>query len=31
MKALYKSEIWDIIDLPKAKKLVGCKWVGVYY
>ena len=27
MKALYKNEIWDIVDLPKGKNLVGCKWV----
>ena len=27
MKALYKNEIWDIVDLPKGKNLVGYKWV----
>ena len=25
MKALYKNETWDIVDLPK--KLMGCKWM----
>ena len=27
MKALYKNDMWDIVDLPKGKHLVGCKWV----
>ena len=27
MKALYKNETWDIVDLPKEKKPMGCKWV----
>lgn len=21
------NEIWDVVDLPKGKRLVGCKWV----
>nr|CAN59829.1 hypothetical protein VITISV_014235 [Vitis vinifera] len=27
MKALYKNDTWDIADLPKGKRLVGCKRV----
>ena len=27
VKALYKNETLDIVDLSKDKKLVGCKWV----
>ncbi|RVW98030.1 Retrovirus-related Pol polyprotein from transposon RE2 [Vitis vinifera] len=27
MKALYKNDMWDIVDLPKGKHPIGCKWV----
>lgn len=27
MRTLEKNHIWDVVDLPKKKKLVGCKWV----
>ena len=27
MNALLKNRTWDIIDLPKEKKTMGCKWV----
>ena len=27
MKALYKNKTWDIVDFPKKKKLMGCKWM----
>ena len=27
MKALQKNGTWEIVDLPKEKKTVGCKWV----
>lgn len=26
MNALTKNENWDIVDLPKRKQPVGCKW-----
>ena len=27
MNALKKNGTWDIVDLPKEKKTVGCQWV----
>ena len=27
MNALLKTRIWEIVDLPKEKKAMGCKWV----
>lgn len=27
MKALERNKTWEIVDLPKGKKLVGYKWV----
>ena len=27
MEALEKNKTWDIVELPKRKNLVGCKWV----
>lgn len=27
MNALRKSGTWEIVNLPKVKKTVGCKWV----
>ncbi|RVX18319.1 Retrovirus-related Pol polyprotein from transposon RE1 [Vitis vinifera] len=27
MKALEKNETWEMVDLPKGKTTVGCKWV----
>ncbi|KAK0581627.1 hypothetical protein LWI29_016112 [Acer saccharum] len=27
MKALQKNYTWEIVDLPKGKKAVGCRWV----
>jgi hypothetical protein len=25
MKSMYDNDVWDIISLPKDKKIVGCK------
>lgn len=27
MNALKKGETWKVVDLPRDKKIVGCKWV----
>ena len=27
MKSLYKNKTWDLVKLPKGKKVVCCKWV----
>ncbi|CAL2239795.1 unnamed protein product [Prunus armeniaca] len=27
MDALIKNKIWDLVPLPRGKKVVGCKWV----
>ena len=27
MKALDKNATWDLVELPKDRKTMGCKWV----
>ena len=27
MNALRKNGMWELVDLPRDKKIVGCKWV----
>ena len=27
MESLAKNETWDIIEAPKKKKILGCKWI----
>ena len=27
MKALDKNATWDLVEIPKDRKIVGCKWV----
>ena len=27
MESLAKNETWDIVEAPKKKKIIGCKWI----
>lgn len=27
MESQQKSKIWELVELPKEKKTIGCKWV----
>jgi len=27
ISSLYKNDTWELIELPKRKKTIGCKWV----
>jgi hypothetical protein len=27
MESLHKNEMWDLVELPSGRKLVGSKWV----
>jgi len=27
MNSLHKNNTWELSDLPKGKKVIGCKWV----
>ena len=27
MKSMYFNEVWELVDLPKGVKLIGCKWI----
>ena len=27
MRALLQNETWEIVDLPRDKKIIGCRWV----
>jgi len=27
MTALHKKNTWELVELPKGKEIVGCKWV----
>lgn len=29
MNALKKNGTWEIVDLPREKKTIGCKWVFI--
>jgi len=27
LKSMKSNDIWDLVELPKRKKLISCKWV----
>jgi hypothetical protein len=27
LQALEKTHTWDLVDLPRGKSVIGCKWV----
>jgi hypothetical protein len=27
MESLYKNQTWDLLELPKRKRAIGCKWL----
>ena len=27
IKSLHKNQIWELVQLSKGKKAIGCKWV----
>lgn len=27
VKSLYKNETWDLVEPPKGRNVIGCKWV----
>ena len=27
MSSLYKNDTWELTELPKGKKAIGCKWI----
>ena len=27
MKSMKDNDVWDLIELPKGAKLIGCKWI----
>jgi len=29
MSSLYKNDTWELTELPKGKKIIGCKWIYV--
>ena len=29
ISSLYKNDTWELTELPKGKKTIGCKWVYV--
>ena len=27
MQSIYENDVWDLVELPKQRKAIGCKWV----
>ena len=27
MKSLHKNQMWELVELPKGKRAIGCQWV----
>ena len=27
MQSLHKNQTWELVELPKRKRAIGCKWV----
>ena len=27
MQSLHKNQTWELVELPKEKRAIGCKWV----
>ena len=27
MSYLHKNDTWELLELPKGKKVIGCKWI----
>ena len=28
MESMYSNQVWNLVELPKGIKLIGCKWIS---